>query len=98
MHKTRYYPLICFDRENGDMMPLFCTESKRMMEEHHKLYLSEMVPRYYKLNANIPLTRDVWQTFNVHCPLCEDTMNRISTPTDRSGLPLYRCPRCNRKE
>lgn len=97
MRNTRYYPLICFDDENGDMMPLFSTESKRMMEEHHKLYLSEMVPHYYRLNANFPLAKDVWQMLNIHCPLCGETMSRMSTPTDGNGLPLYRCPRCSKK-
>ena len=98
MRNIKYYPLICADTENGDMMPLFSTENRVTMEQHHKLYLSEMIPHYYRLNANISLGRDVWSNFSIHCPLCGKTMNRMSMPTDNSRLPLYCCPDCSVKE
>ena len=44
MRNIKYYPLICADTENGDMMTLFSTENRVTMEQHHKLYLSEIEP------------------------------------------------------
>ena len=98
MRNTKYYPLICADTENGDMMPLCSTEKRITMEQHHKLYLSEMIPHYYRLNANIPQGMEEWNKMNIHCPLCGKIMNRMSTPTDETCLPLYCCPSCSGKE
>ena len=98
MRNTKYYPLICADTENGDMMPLCSTENRVTMEQHHKLYLSEMIPHYYRLNANASLGKAVWNNLHIHCPLCGKNMNRMSTPTDGNRLPLYCCPSCSGKE
>ena len=97
MRNTKYYPLVCFDRENGDMVPLFSSENRSAIESHHRMYLSGMIPGYYRLVAQYPLIKDVWQGLHVHCPICGNNMNQMSTPTDEHRLPLYCCPDCSGK-
>lgn len=97
MKRIKFYPLICVDRENGDFSPLIPTENKATVEAHHSVYLSEMIPHYYRLAARYPLPKNAWQDYNIHCPLCGKSMIRMSTPTDANHLPLYCCPDCSRK-
>ncbi len=98
MRSTRYYPLICLDDEDGDMMPLFSSSDITQMEQPNRLYLTKIIPHYYRLSSSFPLGRDLWQKFRIHCPICGKIMTRMSTPTDDSRLPLYCCPDCSRRE
>ena len=98
MRKIRYHPLICVDDENGDLMPLFSSESKENVEAHHNLYLSEMIPHYYRLNTKYLLAKDALQGFHIHCPICGKSMNPMSLTADENHLPLFCCLDCSRKE
>ena len=94
METIRYYPLINFDPKGMDYRAMTPANDERTVREHHKLWLKECVPNYYRLGAREkPSAAEVGE-MRLRCPKCSAELKTISIVTDERTLPLYCCDEC----
>lgn len=92
--EIRYHPLIDGDTSGTEKVPLFLTNSLSVVSKSHSMFLSEMIPNYYRLKANKPMTQEETDKLSIHCPKCGDVLTQITKNTDTDRLGLYTCNRC----
>jgi DNA-directed RNA polymerase subunit RPC12/RpoP len=94
MDDIRYYPLIQMDASGTELQAMTPTNSESTVREHHRLWLTEIVPNYYRLGAkNSPSFGHV-TAMNIHCPKCGAVLETISIISEEMTLPLYVCDEC----
>ncbi len=93
MEYVRYYPLVAMGGDATDLQPMTPTDRESTVREHHRLWLSEIVPDYYRLGASDKSS--VAGAFRVHCPKCGGYLKAITRPTKDSPLPVYACGKCS---
>ena len=93
--KIRYHPLIDADTSGAEKVSLFPTGRLSIVRKNHTLFLSEMIPDYYRLHANEPMTERVTDNLSIHCPKCGTALTQIAKNLDTDRLGLYTCKRCN---
>ena len=92
----RYHPLIDGDSSGTDKVPMFLTTSVSNVRKTHSMFLSEMIPNYYKLNADKPMTQKATDKLSIHCPKCGSVLKQIAKNLDNDRLGLYTCDRCKK--
>ena len=97
MDHIRYYPLLDMDTEGGEVQAMTPTDSESTVREHHRLWLTEIVPNYYRLGAQDKPSVDAINALRVHCPKCGGVLHPISAITQKQPYPLYACEKCSVK-
>ena len=97
MDYIRYYPLLDMDTEGGEVQAMTPTDSESTVREHHRLWLTEIVPNYYRLGAQDKPSVDAINALRVHCPKCGGVLRSISAITREQPYPLYACEKCSVK-
>ena len=94
MDDIRYYPLIQMDASGTELQAMTPTDDERVVREHHRLWLTEIVPNYYRLGAKSRPTVGNVTAMNIRCPKCGTALETISLITEERTLPLYVCDNC----
>lgn len=95
MEYIRYYPLIGMDTDGKELQAMTPTDSESTVREHHKLWLTEIIPHYFRLGAQDKPPVDAVKAIQVHCPKCGGVLRSISTATKEHPYPLYACDKCS---
>ena len=96
--EIRYYPVIDMDTEGYEKHPMTPTLSADTVREHHRFWLEEIIPHYFRLCAAEPQSRETVSRFKIHCPYCGMVLSPISSNVDGKRYFLYACDKCTRKE
>lgn len=97
MEYIRYYPLIDMDTESSGVQAMTPTDSESTVREHHKLWLTEIIPNYFRLSTKYKLSVDAVNALRVHCPKCGGVLHPITAATQERPYPLYACKKCSVK-
>ena len=89
--EIRYHPLIDSDTEGTEKVPLFVTTNT---EEIHSMYLSEMIPGYFRLRSKQQGSPQVSDKLVIHCPMCGGHLRKMIKSNNTTELGLYTCDRC----
>ncbi len=95
MTEPKYHPLIDCDTDGTEKTPLFFSYDAAAVSRSHRMYLEEIIPRYYRLRSVGGTSAADAAKFTVHCPLCGKGMKPISSPLDAHRLAIYCCRNCN---
>lgn len=98
MEYIRYYPLIDIDTGGFEKQGFLPTDDLNSIREHHRFWLEEVVPHYFRLCAAKPQSRDTVSRFRIHCPYCGGILSPISSNVDGKRYFLYACDKCTRRE
>ena len=98
MEYIRYYPLIDMDTGGFEKQGFLPTDDLDSIQAHHRFWLEEVVPHYFRLCAAKPQSRDTVSRFRIHCPYCGGILSPISSNVDGRRFFLYACDKCTRKE
>jgi predicted RNA-binding Zn-ribbon protein involved in translation (DUF1610 family) len=96
--EIRYHPLIDGDTEGIEKVPLFLSTDRKTISNHHSMFLMEMIPNYFRLYSNEPLSHRTSDTYNIHCPKCGSNLRQIADNCNTLKLGLYTCDRCKLSE
>lgn len=96
--EIRYYPVIDIDTEGYEKHPMTPTLSADTVREHHRFWLEEIIPHYFRLCAAEPQSRETVSRFRIHCPYCSGILSPISSNVDGKRYFLYACDKCTRNE
>ena len=96
--EIKYHPLVDADTEGTEKVPMFFSTNEESVSAHHKLYLEEIIPHYYRLCSSEPMTAAEVEGLTIHCPLCNKVMRAISSQHDGKRHALYQCDRCQEAE
>lgn len=96
MIETRYHPLIDCDTEGTEKAPIFQSTDGKAVTDTHKMYLSEMIPHYFRLHSKQEMTQRATDKLTIHCPLCGSSLKKIADNCDTHRLGLYTCEKCKR--
>ena len=94
MEYIRYYPLVRIDTDGTDYTAMTPTDSEKTVRERHALWLSEVVPNYFRLGARDRLSVSAVNSLRLHCPKCGAELKTITVVTEERTLPLYACDNC----
>ena len=94
MNEIKYHPLVNCDSNGKEKSPMFSTTDESAVRRSHKLYLEEIVPRYYRLRSVEGTSAEDAKQMNIRCPICGKKMMNISSPVNENRLALYRCRNC----
>ena len=97
MTEIKYYPIVDTDTEGLEKQPLFPTSDYKSVQEHHRFWLEEIIPRYFRLCASEPQKREQVSRFRVRCPYCGTALSPISSITEGKRFFLYACNNCSKK-
>ena len=89
--EIRYHPLIDSDTEGTEKVPLFVTTNK---EGIPSMYLSEMIPGYFRLRSKEPVSLRASDELVIHCPMCGGHLRKMTKNNNATELGLYTCDRC----
>lgn len=89
--EIRYHPLIDGDTEGTEKVPLFLT---RNTDGIRSMYLSEMIPGYFRLHSKEPVSLRVSGKLIIHCPMCGSHLRKMTKSSNATELGLYTCDRC----
>ncbi len=98
MEYIRYYPLIDMDTDGFEKQGFLPTDDLDSIQAHHRFWLKEVVPHYFRLCAAKPQSRDTVSRFRIHCPYCGGILSPISSNVDGKRYFLYACDKCTRKK
>ena len=93
---TRYHPLIDCDTEGTEKVPLFQTLDGKVVADTHSMYLSEMIPNYYRLHSRKSMSQRATDNITIHCPLCGSALGQMARNYDSNKLGLYTCDKCKK--
>lgn len=96
MQMIRYHPLIDGDTEGLEKVPMFLSTDEKTVRQNSKMYLSEIIPHYYRLYSKEPMSQSVTNHMEVHCPLCGAVLRQMAQHHDTNKLGLYTCDKCRR--
>ena len=91
MQEIRYHPLIDGDTEETEKVPLFLTTN---VDGIRSMYLSEMVPGYFRLRSKEPVDIRASDKLIIHCPMCGGHLRKMTKSSNETELGLYTCDRC----
>ncbi len=94
MEEIKYHPLIDCDTDGTEKVPMFFSGDEATVKRHHKMYLEEIVPKYYRLRSVGGTSAKAAASFTIRCPLCGKRLTPISQPLDEHRLALYCCRSC----
>ena len=94
MEELRYYPLISMDTDGREKQPMFPTTDRAAVTRANKLWLTEMIPNYFRLCSAEKLNYKKVAAFRVHCPKCGKPLKALTTIARNASLPLYACNAC----
>ena len=95
MQTIRYHPLVDMDSDGTEKVPLFMSTEESMIRQSHKLYLSEVVPSYYRLHSTEPMSTQSSARLAIHCPMCGKALRQIAANVNNYKHGLYTCDRCS---
>lgn len=93
MCEIKYYPLVDYDTEGMEKMPMFMSTDRDAIEAVHSMYLVAFVPNYYRLHCTEG-NRNHTKAPDIHCPLCGNAMMQIGGALNETKLGLYTCKKC----
>lgn len=96
MIETRYHPLIDCDTDGTEKVPMFQSLDGKVVADTHSMYLSEMIPNYYRLHSKKSMSQRTTDKISIHCPLCGSVLKQIAKNLDNDRLGLYTCDRCKK--
>ena len=94
MEEIKYHPLVDGDSSGEERIPMFFTTDQKTVRNTASEYLEEMIPDYYRLFSVNGTSAKTAKAYNIHCPICGNTMKAISSIVDEHRLSLYCCPIC----
>lgn len=94
--ETRYHPLIDCDTDGVEKAPMFQSWDGKVVADTHKMYLSEMIPNYFRLHSKKSMSQRATDKLTIHCPLCGSSLRRIANNCNNHRLGLYTCDKCKR--
>ncbi len=96
MHEkeTKYRPLICMDTDGIEHATMFMSLNEDNAKAHHKLYLMDVIPHYYRLCSSEFMTASECDAISVRCPICGAKMHPISAQQSGTRHALYICKHC----
>lgn len=97
MQAIRYHPLVDVNSDGTEKVPLFMSTDESTIQQSHKLYLSEIVPSYYRLHSTEPMSTQATAKLTIHCPMCGKAMRQIAVNVNNYKHGLFTCDRCSRK-
>ena len=97
MNDVHFFPLIDADTDGSMKVPMFSAASEAVVKAHHRFYLMEIVPTYYRLMSTERLFKNHKDTAVIRCPKCGKGMKILSPPLNEHKRGLYYCPRCKKK-
>lgn len=56
MQMIRYHPLIDGDTDGLEKVPMFLSTDEKTVRQNSKMYLSEIIPHYYRLYSKKPMS------------------------------------------
>ena len=89
--EIRYHPLIDSDTEGTEKVPLFLTTNA---DGIRSMYLSEMIPGYFRLRSKEPVSLRESDELVIHCPMCGGHLRKMTKSNNVTELGLYTCDRC----
>ena len=89
--EIRYHPLIDSDTEGTEKVPLFVTANT---EGIPSMYLSEMIPGYFRLRSKEPVSLRASDELVIQCPMCGGHLRKMTKSNNTTELGLYTCDRC----
>ncbi len=98
MIQVRYYPVLDLNAEGVEKQAMIPALSLETVREHHRFWLEEIVPHYFRLCSSEPQSRETVSGFRIRCPYCAKLLRPISSAVRGSRLFLYECENCTRKE
>lgn len=96
MRDIHYYPLVNADSDGSVKVPMFQAENEKAAKAHHRFYLMEVVPTYYRLMSTAKLSNRKKDSFAIRCPKCGKALKAISPPLNENKRGLYECPKCKK--
>lgn len=96
MIETRYHPLVDCNTEGTEKAPMFMIADGDEVSRVHQMYLSEMIPNYYRLYSREQMSQRATDKINIHCPLCGSVLRQIARNCDGNKLGLYTCDKCKK--
>lgn len=94
MNDVHFFPLIDADGDGSMRVPMFSAASEEVVKAHHRFYLMEIVPTYYRLMSTKRLSKSHKDTAIIRCPKCGHAMKVVAAPLDENKRGLYKCPQC----
>ena len=89
--EIRYHPLIDGDTEGTKKVPLFVTTNT---EGIPSMYLSEIIPGYFRLRCKQPVSLRASDELVIHCPMCGGHLRKMTKSNIVTEPGLYTCDRC----
>lgn len=68
MIDTRFHPLIDCNTEGAEKAPMFQSPDGKVVADTHSMYLSEMIPNYYRLHSKKSMSQRATDKITIHCP------------------------------
>ena len=96
MTEIKYHPLVDCDSEGMEKIPMFATFDEATVRQTHGMYLTEIVPKYYRLHSVKGVSAKTAEAYVIHCPVCGRKLSRITSVMDKHNLALYSCRNCNK--
>ncbi len=96
MFETRYHPLVDCNTEGTEKAPMFQAVDGQKVNQVHQMYLSEMIPNYYRLHSKKQMSQGATDKITIHCPLCGSKLRQIARNCDGNKLGLYTCDKCKK--
>ena len=94
MNDVHFFPLIDADEDGSMRVPMFSAASEEVVKAHHRFYLMEIVPTYYRLMSTKRLSKNHKDTAIIRCPKCGKAMKAVAAPLNENKRGLYKCPQC----
>ena len=91
--EIKYYPLVDCDTEGTEKVAMFMSTDGETIEKIHEMYLSEIVPNYYRLHCKDTKSKRSEDTI-IRCPNCGEKLFQIGGAMNKKKLGLYTCKKC----
>lgn len=98
MAEIKYYPVIDMDTEGNEKHAMLPTTDENTVREHHRLWLEEIVPRYFRLCSAMQINPASLLKCSIHCPRCGRALKPISSLTTERRCFLYFCEKCTSRK
>lgn len=98
MTEILYYPVVDINTDGSEKQTMLPTENAASVREHHRFWLEEAVPHYFRLCASEEHPAEEIAGFKIHCPYCSDVLSPISALTNKKHFFLYACNHCTKRK
>lgn len=97
MEDIMYYPVVDVNTEGFEKQAFMPTPDRDSVREHHRFWLEEIVPHYFRLCSAESQARRTVSEFRIHCPYCGNILSPISSIVEDKRFFLYACDKCTKK-